>query len=101
MRRSVDGKVYDTATATEICDISRGHGGDFEHVNAELYVTKKGAFFIAGWGGASTRFAKPTPDGNGRVGSNAIIPLSEREALEYCEEFAPDKVEDFFEVEEA
>ncbi len=101
MKRSIEGKVYNTETATEICDISRGHSGDFEHVNAELYVTKKGAFFIAGWGGASTRFAKSTSDGNGRVGSDGIIPLSEREALEYCEEHAWDKVEEFFEVEEA
>ncbi len=101
MRRSVDGKVYDTATATEICDISRGHSGDFNQVSAELYVTKKGAYFIAGWGGAMTRFATPTSDGNGREGDDGLIPLSEKEALGYCEEFAPDKVEEYFEVEEA
>lgn len=101
MRRSIEGKIYDTATATEICDISRGYGGDFDQVSAELYVTRKGAFFIAGWGGAMTRFATSTSDGNGRQGDDGIIPLPEREALAYAEEFAPHKVEEFFKVEEA
>lgn len=101
MKRVIEGKIYNTETATEICDISRGNSGDFDHINAELYKTKKGAFFIAGWGGASTGFARSTSDGNGRMGADGIIPLKENEALEYCEYFAWDKVEEFFDVEEA
>ncbi len=100
MRRVVEGKVYDTATATEICDVSEGRSGDFEQIVAELYQTKKGAFFLDGWGGAATRFKKSV-QGNGWVGSDATIPLTIEEARTYCEKFAPHKVENFFEVEEA
>jgi len=101
MRRSVDGKIYDTSTAEYICDISEGRSGDFDQVIGGLYVTKKGNFFIDGYGGATTRFKKLSRDKNGWVGSDATIPLSEEEARTYAEKFAPDEVEEYFEVEEA
>jgi hypothetical protein len=101
MRRSIDGKVYDTNTAEIICDISEGRIGEFDEVNAGLYVTKKGAYFIEGYGGATTRFKKQSVDKSGWVGSNALIPISLEEARTYCEKFAPDEVEEYFKVEEA
>jgi len=101
MRRSIDGKVYDEDTAEIICDISEGRIGEWDQVSAGLYVTKKGAYFIAGYGGATTRFKKQTSDKNGWVGSDSIIPIGVEEARTYCEKFAPDEVEEYFEVEEA
>jgi hypothetical protein len=94
MRRSIDGKVYDEDTAQHICDISEGRQYDFDGVIANLYVTKKGNFFIAGYGGATTRF-------KGWVGSKSLISIGLEEARTYCEKFAPDEVEEYFEVEEA
>ena len=101
MRRSIDGKVYDTNTAEIICDISEGRIGEWDSVSARLYVTKKGAYFIAGYGGPTTRFKKQTNDKNGWVGSESIIPIGVEEARTYCEKFEPYDVEQNFEVEEA
>src|SRR4051812_48422368 len=53
MRKVIDGKVYDTSTSEEICDIS-GNISDrsnFHYDDTRLYRTGKGAFFIAGHGG--------------------------------------------------
>jgi hypothetical protein len=108
MRRSIDGKVYDTNTAEIICDISEGSNGDLDEVNARLYVTKKGAYFIEGHGGPATRFKKGSVgklkgsfDKSGFVSSKALIPIGLEEARTFCEKFAPHEVEVYFEVEEA
>jgi hypothetical protein len=84
MKRIIDGKTYNTATAALICNTSNDyHGGDFDHESSNLYVTKKGAFFLAGSGGPRSRFASCCGDET-QSGSD-IIPLTKIEALNEAE----------------
>jgi hypothetical protein len=67
MRKIIDGLAYDTETAEFICEISRQAATlsrtDFGWEDTSLYRTKKGAFFIAGEGGAKSRWNRPVCDG--------------------------------------
>lgn len=96
MKKIVNGKSYNTSTATEVCDIGNGlRKGDFKWDDSALYVTKKGAYFLAGEGGPSSRWAQEYS--NMRIGGRGIRPLSKREALSLAEEHAPiDVIEEFF-----
>jgi len=86
MKAIIDGKRYDTETAKLIANagsvgLSRS---DFRHWNEDLYRTKNGSWFIAGEGGALTKYAR-------QVGSNAsgageqIQPLTEDEVRDWME----------------
>jgi hypothetical protein len=96
MKRIIDGKLYDTETATLICDTSNWlPRSDIEAEDSDLYVTKKEAYFVAGSGGPSTRFARKI--GNGRSDGSGIIPLTRAEALAECERHGTtDEIEEFF-----
>ncbi len=85
MKQVINGKIYNTDTATLICETgSRIHSrNDFQYEDSDLYVTKKGAYFIAGKGGAMSRFAKDT--GNGTAGGSGIVTVSQEEALSLAE----------------
>ena len=49
MKRIIDGKTYNTETAEKICDTGNDeYATDFRYENSALYITKKGAYFIAG-----------------------------------------------------
>ncbi|MGH0051992.1 MAG: hypothetical protein ACQ5SW_01205 [Sphaerochaetaceae bacterium] len=102
MRRVLDGMVYDTYKAVEVCEVFEGNRGDFQHIDATLYRTKRSKqFFLAGWGGAMTRFSKRCSDGS-YVGSEKIVPLSVEEARQFAEHNASAEViEEFFESKEA
>ena len=86
MKAIIDGKRYDTETAELIAsDCSVGMSkSDFRWWEEKLYRTAKGAWFLAGEGGALTKYAV-------QVGSNAsgageeIIPLSEEEVRKWLE----------------
>lgn len=103
MKRIVDGKTYNTETAVLIGEfispyISRD---DFYYVDEGLYKTKKGAFFLAGYGGAATRYKKITQPGASSAGSK-IIPLTKKEALVWAESHLhPEIVIQSFKVDEA
>lgn len=86
MKKIIDGKLYNTATATIIAEYWNGLGSsDFRNISEELYRTKKGKFFIAGNGGPMTKYSESCGD-NSRCGGEKIIPLSESEAREWLEE---------------
>lgn len=81
----INGKTYNTETATEICDIdSRASGGDFRWHSTRLYRTKKGAFFVAGRGGPMSMWAEPA-HGGGITGGSGVRPVSASEARDYME----------------
>ena len=85
MKKIINGKMYDTETAKEIGCYNNGLGvGDFRHLSETLYCKKTGEFFLYGTGGAMTRYAKEVSDGI--TGGEEIIPFSEREAKEWCEQ---------------
>lgn len=85
MRAIIDGRRYDTETATKLADWHNGYlPNDFHHTMEVLYVTSRGALFIAGSGGALSPYARAC--GNGRRSGEAIRPISEEEAVRWLEE---------------
>jgi hypothetical protein len=104
MRRIINQKVYDTETADLVCDVS-GNGAnfsqsDFDFDDTSLYRTKKGEWFVAGEGGASSRWGKPYGR-NSYTGGAGVRTVTEDEAKALVEEFASDDYENYFEAEEA
>ena len=100
MKQVIDGKTYNTETATEIHNHNNGLGkGDFRYLDESLYKTPKGRFFLAGEGGAMTRYAKSY--GNTSTGGSGIQAVDHDLALMWCEEHGVDTIEDHFEIENA
>ena len=79
MKEIIKGVTYNTDTAEHIADVSNELGrGDFRYLKANLYRTKRGAYFLAGEGGALTSFAvRVENNANAWRGSKGIVPLTE------------------------
>jgi hypothetical protein len=102
MKKIINGKKYNTETATMLADRWNGRaGGDFGRVYEELYRKKTGEYFIYGEGGAMTKYSMSAGN-NCWTGGEMIIPLTEAEAREWAEKWVDaDKYEEIFgEVEE-
>ena len=84
MEKIINGKRYNTKTAVQLGDMTHGGWGNFDSVHEELYRKRTGEFFLAGEGGARTRYASFAADGWSR-GGEKIIPLTEEEAREWVE----------------
>lgn len=56
MKKIINGRLYDTATA-ELID-SRACGEDIDRIEETLYRKKTGEFFLHGSGGPRTSYAK-------------------------------------------
>jgi hypothetical protein len=84
MRKVIDGLLYDTKKAEVLGFDDYGYAGDFESWTERLYRTPKGAYFLAGEGGALTKYGRPA-EGGGMGGGWAITPLSEAEAKRWME----------------
>ena len=104
MKRVLNGKIYDTDKSVELCEIWRGEGSrDFRHMDCKLYVTPRShSFFLAGYGGPMTVFAKTVSD-NTTTGSEGIIPITEDAARTFCEQEEVDveTMSKYFKLEEA
>ena len=84
MKAIIDGKRYNTETATGVAEYWNGlGGGDFGRVYEILYITAKGSWFIAGSGGPMTSYAQSV--GNSQTGGEGIRPLSSEEAMAWLE----------------
>jgi hypothetical protein len=79
----IGGKKYDTETATHLGSYQEPYPSDFKLMRESLYRTAKGAYFLAGKGGGLSKYAKS--DGDKRSEGSGIIPLTEAEALAWCE----------------
>jgi len=102
MKKIINGKKYDTDTATACGEYNNGLGvGDFNSLSETLYRKKTGEFFLHGDGGAMTRYGKHDGDGM-QCGGADIVPISEAEAREWGENhLEADEYEALFgEVEE-
>lgn len=102
MKAVIDGLLYDTDTATEICDISNGYSIlSIATRDGKLYKTPNGRYFAVGSGGANSMFAVQV--GNERMGStNRIVALDMHTARALAEHYASVKtITQFFKVEEA
>ena len=61
MKKIIDGKRYNTETATEVAEWSNGYGySDFKHCGETLYRTPKGGWFTVGYGGPLSRYSRAT-----------------------------------------
>lgn len=101
MKKVINGKVYNTETADLIAEYSNGYRyNDFNYLEETLYRTKKGQFFIAGEGGAISKYAKYTGDSS--CYGKDIELLTCAEALTWCEDndIDADIIAEYFEVEE-
>ena len=93
MKKIVEGKRYDTETATLIGEYGYGSHGDFERIHEVLYRTKTGNYFVAGTGGPKTRYSVQVEQ-NSWSGSSDIYPLTNDEALEWAQaHLEPEEVE--------
>ena len=73
MKKIIDGKIYNTDTATFIGNHQHATWGDFQFEDTDLYRTPKGAFFVQGTGGAYSRWSRPCGS-NGQMGDRRLYP---------------------------
>ncbi len=101
MKKIIDGKTYNTETATHIGNRSHSYPGDFSYCDEDLYLTKKGTFFLAGAGGAMSKYSQSCGQ-NTQCGGSGMEVLSNPEALSWCERYDIDSdiIEQYFEIEE-
>lgn len=100
MKKIINGKKYDTETATQMGKWWNGYSrSDFCFCAETLYRKRTGEFFLFGDGGAKTRWAQA--DGDGLCGGEGIKPLTEAEAREWTERhMGADEYESIFGVVE-
>ena len=85
MKKIIAGKRYDTDTATLIASYNNGlNESDLDHIFEELYMTKKGQWFMRAQGGAMTLYGIIV--GNEERGSKDLILCSEQDALVWLDE---------------
>ena len=87
MKRIIDGKRYNSETATKVADVSPSgfSRGDFQYEDTWLYRTKAGRWFLAGNGGPMSRWAHSIGL-NGYSGGEGIQVLDEDEARALLEQ---------------
>jgi hypothetical protein len=86
-KRTIGGIVYNTDTATYIGDVGNSDwvpASDFDWLQAGLYQTPRGHYFLEGEGGARSAFATTLWDG-WIGGGHGVVPLTWQEALECAE----------------
>lgn len=84
MKKIINGKKYDTATAQKLGFFDNNELG-FSSVEEILYRKRTGEFFLLGEGGPMSKYAVSTGGGNW-AGGTAIIPLSWEAARAWAEE---------------
>lgn len=101
MRKIINGKKYDTETATIVCTTDNGRPRtDFQFCMETLYLKKTGEYFLQGEGGAASKYAELHCGYN--TSGERLIPFTLEDAKAFVEEHG--SVEDyemlFGEVEE-
>ena len=86
MRKIIDGKAYDTDTATELANDGRGYRGDFDRWHEALYRTTSGAYFLAGSGGPRSHWGRPGPGQNEISGGEGLRVMTDQQAREWMEQ---------------
>jgi hypothetical protein len=88
MIKIIEGKRYDSERSEEIVFSSNpaAHSrSDHSYWEETLFRSKKGAWFVVGFGGPASRYAEATGE-NSWVGSTDLRPLAEEEAYDWLEE---------------
>jgi hypothetical protein len=96
MKQVIEGKTYNTETATCLAEASSNCSTrDYNFWKETLYRTKNGAYFIAGEGGPMSSWSRSTGQ-NEWSGGSGIRVLTEAEAREWVERYANDEYEEIF-----
>ena len=101
MKKIINGRKYDTETAQLVGEWSEGYRNDFAYIEETLYRKRTGEYFLYGYGGPMSRYARRVAGGN-FAGGEEIAPMSYDEARMWAERHMdPDAYEEEFgEVEE-
>lgn len=102
MKKIINGKMYNTETATVKGEYSNSYSvSDFKYFEETLYQKKTGEFFLYGEGGPLSPYKEVLGD-SGATGGEKILPLSLDEAKKWAEEnlTADEYIGIFGEVEE-
>jgi len=84
MKQIINKKLYDTETASLVCEYCNGYGSnDFNYLYERLYKKKTGEFFLYGEGGPKSKYSKKK--GNWYCDGESIIPYTEEDAQEFVE----------------
>ena len=83
MKKIINGKLYDTATASCVADENKSLH-DFYRSSEALYRTEKGAWFIHGKSSAGGKYG--SSDGRESGPGEGLILLTEKEVLNWSEE---------------
>ena len=82
----INRKRYNTGTSELLATYSQGYSGDFKMFVEELYITKKGTFFLYAFGGPMSMYAEYSLDGGSYyVSGNMIQVMTPEEAYEWAE----------------
>jgi len=84
MKKIINRHLYDTDTAKRIKESSTSYPGQFDYCEETLYRKRTNEYFLAGHGGARSRYARRV-DQNSWSGGEGIIPLTYDEAQDWCE----------------
>lgn len=87
MKKIIDGKLYDTATAKKIAEWDNGRCGTFWEECETLYRTPKGTYFLHGWGGPMSRY-KVLCESNSWSGSEDFRVMAGEDLRAWLEEKA-------------
>ena len=103
MKQIINGKTYNTETATYICEASGGgqHHTDNGYWEENLFVTSKGAYFLLCKGGAMSMYGE---DRAGSFSASKLLKaLTRDEAITWAERRAidPDQLPEDLQPEEA
>jgi hypothetical protein len=105
MKKIIDGKRYDTDTATMLCMKGTGTTANFSDWYEKLYVTRRGNFFVNFWGGANTRFAEHFNNGRSRSEGSGIRVITEAEAISFinneCFDMNEEAIQKYLDIEDA
>lgn len=101
MKKVIKGRLYNTGTAKCLGEWWNRVSG-FGYVREWLYLTKSGAYFLHGEGGANSRYAQAAGN-NSWEGGEQILPMTPDAAREWAEKNleADEYAEIFGEPEEA
>ena len=84
IKRIINGRAYDTATATEIGGNGYSTPNDFRHYYERLYRKRNGEYFLYGEGGPLSKYSESVGT-NETSGGETIIPMTYAEARDWAE----------------
>lgn len=96
MKKVIEGRLYNTATAKLLGEDSYSNPSDFNYWIESLFQKRTGEFFLYGQGGPMSRYAQTTGP-NEWSGGEQIQPLTVQNARQWAEQhLSADEYESMF-----